>query len=1254
MELTSPSSPLSSSPPAAAPPLDGKVLRLHFACRAELPFGSSLRVTSSNFISENNSNSYQSNQDMQDDDLDPNNNSSVSSSSNLYTSSVEMVTSPEMYPLWRTRTPVIRVVNSDAITSEGTAPETNSGSGSGVLLHRYRYLVVSPGDTTTSTKASTSASTKTTASTSGSSNMKRMITSDGNGGVVEVDMFENPFTSKEEESENEEEMKDDTVHSIVLGQPLSPLSSPEKSSPFPISELPFRTLEIDVSSGNSDTFGKVLGDGAADGAPLSFTNDGIRIDTWNDLSDISFQPYHRQIKLEEAEKEAITASSSAPHFVGRRKKNHLNKNSKHHSSISNSSAWTTSESDSDALLSEKKDVDVMVNSSSTSSSILPSKTTSTTAADNETNKMANISTTAVASLASSSPGATTPTSPSPAKRIFLVCYHLPIILKRDNVTGDFTAKFSESLLAKTEQSGVSKSYETGWIGTVSLDLKTDEEKNAVREVLKPLNCMPIFLDKNLRDSFYYGMCKQVLWPAFHNIDLLDISKSGWGNKGISDAPDANNWDQSRLDVWWGAYCEVNQVFSDTLMTIIKPHDKIWVHDYHLSLLPKLLHEAECSSLTGERTVQMVYFLHIPFPTSQVFRELEHGGEILEGMLHADVVGFHAFDHARHFLNAAKRILGLTHESLVGGLIGVRHRGTKVLVTISNVSIETDVVQRALDSPSLPKEIEGIQEKYKERKIIAGVDVAQGLSGISLKLLAYERMLSDYPQWVGNVVLMQRNLIPSVRKADEIDTLNHVRHLVKRLKTNFGPDCINYDEIHGASLPILERLALWSCSDVFMSACIREGLNLLPLEYVYTKSTTPGVTLISEFSAMSSILNGALRVNPYDVKLASTVLEQALSMSVEEKASRRERDIHFVSTSPSGQWTRNVLRDLHDVKLATEVHDKPSKRSLRASAKMEAVTAETTGSLTLLDPNSVTSAYNYCEKRVIFVDFNGTIVMKEPPGKFLKREMLGISGNKPPEETIKALTALCADERNVVFVVSGDTETNIENAIGDIPGLGLAAGNGGSISLPLKPGETSRRWEAIDQGVDWEAVLKITMPILSKYTARANGAFVKHTSSSIGWSYYGCDPEWGEILATHLVVELQAALSSFDIRMVKLKGVLEVVPRKLNKGQIVRRVLKDNGADFILCMGDDISDEKMFSSVFSVVAESNAKVPAQREKPETSHVFTVSVGKKRSNASYYVENAQDVADLLVDISGLRRSLGRAMSWDNEDLAPGLFA
>jgi trehalose 6-phosphate synthase/phosphatase len=284
---------------------------------------------------------------------------------------------------------------------------------------------------------------------------------------------------------------------------------------------------------------------------------------------------------------------------------------------------------------------------------------------------------------------------------------------------------------------------------------------------------------------YLGFCKQVLWPSFHNVDLLDLAMNGWGQRqrdtnrsdpvracqlaaeearerkrsesacttaeaggampmsphqseqGGPQRPELkSDWDQRRLDSWWNAYVRVNETFSRVVADLVSGGDIVWVHDYHLALLPRMLREARnergvagssvASVAAGgggggsagprappsggggadrrvDKPVRMIFFIHVPFPTSQVFRELEHGEALLEGMLHADLIGFHAFDHARHFLNAAKRILGLTYESLVGGLIGVRYRGTKVVVAVSNVSVEADIIDALLEYPSVAEE-----------------------------------------------------------------------------------------------------------------------------------------------------------------------------------------------------------------------------------------------------------------------------------------------------------------------------------------------------------------------------------------------------------------------------------------------------------------------------------------------------------------------------------------------------------------------
>ena len=506
---------------------------------------------------------------------------------------------------------------------------------------------------------------------------------------------------------------------------------------------------------------------------------------------------------------------------------------------------------------------------------------------------------------------------------------------------------------------------------------------------------------------------------------------------------------------------------------------------------------------------------------------------------------------------------------------------------------------ALSLPSVKEYAAKLRHDHSSRTIISGIDICQRLSGISLKLLAFEKLLMDYPVWQEKVVMIQKCLLPGSRSADEATTVREVRQMVKRIKDKFGPNVIDYQEIYGSSLPIDQRLALWKVSNVLMTTPIREGLNLLPLEYVYArkKPSTPGVVISSEFSVVSNVLNGALRVNPFDIQMSVTCIDKALTMTQHEKTGRRCRDETFVTSCTSSQWTKSVLNDLYDATAAiVSDDDDDSEDTSIVGTKFDKTNLITSTSGFLahekdiafshLDINSVVSAYQRTNNRVLLLDLNGTIIIKEPPGKYLKREILGSSGFDVNPEVSKALTRLCADPRNTVFVVSGDSQENVMKAIGDIPSVGVAASNGACFAPPLKHGDSKRQWKYFDLGVDWAAVKKIVLPILAKYTARSNGSFVKLTHSSIGWSYYSCDPEWGSMQASHLVLELENELRAFDVRFVMIKGIVEVVPRRLNKGLIAKNVLREvenynrsrgnTGVDFVLCMGDDVQDEKMFT------------------------------------------------------------------------------
>lgn len=1259
----------------------GKILRLHFSCHAELPFGTSLRVTSTVGPPPQN--------DVPDENKDGADDHSVSSDifstgtladkgsvsanlarmhNRLLQNTVEMYTSPDTYPIWKTSKPVVVIDDGGHQEMDRDAADREGGP----LLHRYRYVAVTPGatiDWSLCTKrdhdddgsASTGRGNLTVATTPPGSddeeehhNTRRSIStspsysaevggvaSDGSHDEEDAEfhfppvLYENPLSpdseddakdSKDDSTDKKKKHKRKPSLFDALGNPVV-LSG---SHSFEADDTPASSRMSSATSfgslvGNAATAQTVLTWEGVNDLPyrtrtLEYSEDDNSqdievVDHWNVSTDPSFQPYWSR-EQGQNEKDKIKGAT----ITGKQDMHGDEMNC-----------------DDDPMDNSERDGEG-----------------------------------------------------SQRESMFIACYHLPVILTRDPETSSWTACWSESLIAKSEMHGVSSTRKTTWLGTVSNipgeALKDPKEREAIRKVLEPMDCIPIFFEEDhLLDLMYLGFCKQVLWPSFHNVDLLELATNGWGQRqkkmsSTSDPVEAcrlaaaeaharkrsdgvsqetsrrvqSDWDQSRLDSWWQSYIKVNQKFSHVLAQLVSGGDIVWVHDYHLALLPRMLREVRNetdvvadvkkvlpSSLDGDEEtkeivtpVRMVFFIHVPFPTSQVFRELEHGEALLEGMLHADVVGFHAFDHARHFLNAAKRILGLKYESLSGGLIGVRHRGTKILVTVSNVSVETDIIDALLVFPSVQEEAAYLQKKHEGRSIIAAVDVAQRLSGVSLKLLAFERLLTDYPVWQSQIVLLLRCLIPATRRVDEAETLREVRSLVQRIQARFGHQVIDYEEQVGSVLPIDQRLAIWTSSHVLMHTPIREGLNLFPLEYVYARKepAPPGTVIASEFSAVSSILNGALRVNPFDIKMCVTSMDYALSMSSGERDARHGRDIDFVSTCPSGLWTRNVLRDLADAtqqSTRTEAVGDGSPDSILAR--------EIELGLEKLDLPSLEDAYKISKKRVIVIDFNGTLVVKEPAGKYLKREILGTSGFKPSHLTTLALAKLCADPKNTVYVVSGDSQQNLEMAVGNIPGLGLAASNGACYADP--GGE--REWKYLDFNVDWNAVKKVAMPIISKFTARTNGSFVKLTHSSIGWSYYSCDPEWGSLQASHLVTELGEALRSFDVRFVALKGILEVVPKKLHKGHIVKQILeethkKSDGVDFILCMGDDISDEKMFSSVINFASDCDGR--------NSSYAFNVAVGKKPTKASFFVEDASEVGNVLVALSGDVRLYERQISHD----------
>jgi trehalose 6-phosphate synthase/phosphatase len=748
-------------------------------------------------------------------------------------------------------------------------------------------------------------------------------------------------------------------------------------------------------------------------------------------------------------------------------------------------------------------------------------------------------------------------------------------------------------------------------------------------------------------------------PVFHNVDLMDQLSAVWNTEGAYSSLAENYL------AWIKAYRDSTKVFEDTIAPIVSKGDIVWVHDYHMMLLPKALRSRNLG-------VNVVYFVHIPFPTSQIFRSMPDALELLESMTCADVVGFHSFDYTRHFLNACKRMLGLKSKTIPGGLLVVTVGLRELIVTMSHVSVEPDLLDKALADEETKKMADAIRQKHAGKKIIVSVDVAQRLSGSSLRYLAYETLLTDNQNLIQvsaeesrpptrtlikrnslapgtKVVLIERAICNNARPDDQKATLTEAKDFIRHINEKFD-GAVDYQEVKSMSMK--EHLALWLAADVFLSTSIREGLNLMPMEYIYAHKDmeNAGVVVSSEFSMCSALLNGGLKVNPFNIQMVADQIDKALHMSTEEKISRRQRDIEFVSTHPSAKWTFQILTEI--ALFHSSMSKKPTIRKVMPS---------------LIDHNLLTTYYNASElvgisdqcRRLFIFDYGGTLLYSEKQDIYIKQSLSAISGRKPSPRLMEALKVLCNDPNNVVMVVTGLTKMKLGDTFKDFPNLTIVTSNGlvyswgesmkgddllgdddekrgsdGSIMEGIGTDANGRLWGCLDFNIDWNAVRKIAVPIISQFTFRTNGTCQTPRIPGIGWSYFGADPDWGIKQMTQLTVELEAALAHFDIKIAsQIQGSIEIVPSALDKGifvrKFLRRALEKRGGKyppFVMIVGDEASDDLMHKALYKEIATASPAAAVHEMK-----AFTINVGKRETPADLYAYNVQDVENMIVNLA-----------------------
>ncbi|KAJ4383582.1 Trehalose-6-P synthase/phosphatase complex synthase subunit [Didymella sp. IMI 355093] len=465
-------------------------------------------------------------------------------------------------------------------------------------------------------------------------------------------------------------------------------------------------------------------------------------------------------------------------------------------------------------------------------------------------------------------------------RLLLVSNRLPITIKRAD-EGKYEMSMSSGGLV-SGLSGLSKTTTFQWYGWPGLEVPEDEVSGLKDQLKSEYNAVPIMLDDELADRHYNGFSNAIMWPLFHY------------------HPGEITFDESA----WEGYTEANRLFAKAVAKDVQDNDMVWVHDYHLMLMPAMLREEIGNT---KKNVKIGFFLHTPFPSSEIYRILPVRNEILLGVLHCDLIGFHTYDYARHFLSSCSRILGLATTPN-----GVEFQGKVVTVGAFPIGIDPEKFDEGLQKPKVQERIAALEKKFQGVKLIVGVDRLDYIKGVPQKLHALEVFLTEHPEWIGKVVLVQV-AVPSRQDVEEYQNLRAVvNELVGRINGKFGT--IEFMPIHfmHKSVSFDELIALYSVSDVCLVSSTRDGMNLVSYEYIATQEKRHGVMILSEFTGAAQSLNGSLIVNPWNTEELADSIHDAVTMGDEQRNLNYQKLSKYVRKYTSAWWGESFVKELRRI------------------------------------------------------------------------------------------------------------------------------------------------------------------------------------------------------------------------------------------------------------------------------------------------------------------------------------------------------
>lgn len=728
------------------------------------------------------------------------------------------------------------------------------------------------------------------------------------------------------------------------------------------------------------------------------------------------------------------------------------------------------------------------------------------------------------------------------RRLIVVSNRLPFQLLENN--GEVSLKESDGGLVSAlkgffeNQSG--QPTPKLWVGSADFPEKRwtrYKQKGRGNEISFEVD--PVFIDKQTYNKYYNGFCNATVWPLFHYF------------------PSFVEFDEESFQ----SYETVNQTFCDHLLNILQPHDVLWIHDYQLMLLPGMIREKMPDITIG-------FFLHIPFPSFEVFRMLHRPWKekIVNGLLGADLLGFHTHEYVQHFLKSVQMVSGFDYQFRT-----VFMKDRIVKAEMFPLGIDFDRFHNAIRDTQVLEEKKAIQANFGEKKIIFSVDRLDYTKGITHRLSGFERFLERHPEWRERVVFVlvvvpSRQIISKYTERKKLIEEQIGRVNGKYSTLNWQPIIYRYNH-----LSFKELSALYQAAHVGLITPLRDGMNLVAKEYMASQAAE-GVLILSELAGAANEMGEALLVNPMDREEVSQAIHTALLMHPQEQRDKIQVLQKRLREYNVTQWVEDFLRQLDETKEQQE--------------------AQRTRYLSNRVLEKILDSFGNANSRHLFLDYDGTLV---PFARIPSQA-------EPNPELIQLLRSLCNNENTEVTIISGRDRNSLERWFNDLP-LNLVAEHGAAVRL--KNGSWKLHKE-IDQS--WKHNIR---PTLELYTQRSPGSFIEEKNNTLAWHYRNVDSELGFIRSRELLDNLYHMVRNAQLQIIDGNKVIEVRVAGIDKGTMAKTFLEEDQYDFILAVGDDKTDEDMFRSL-------------------ADQAVTIKIGSGHTLAQYNIATQEEVIKLLTKL------------------------